>query len=193
MKDDRRRWEERYALGDWVPIDEAARVVERGLRFLPAAGRAWDVASGPGRHSLLLARRGYRVLATDLSWAALHRLRTRSRAEGLQVDPVHADLEAWQPHPRARFDCIINTYFLLRPLFAVFRERLKPGGVLLFETYTVDEIDVLGGDIRRAFALERGELRQAFSDFEIVTYEEGVLETAGGERGLARMIARKRS
>jgi hypothetical protein len=61
----------------------------------------------------------------------------------------------------------------------------------LVETFNVDEIEVLGGDIRRAYALERGELKQVFGDFEMLLYEEGVFEEAEGERGLARMVARR--
>lgn len=191
MKEDRKRWEERYAVGDWILADEAAWVLQRGRPFLRPPGLVWDVASGPGRHSVLLARLGFRVLATDISWEALRRLRERARSESLPICPVHVDLEIWRPRPGPRFDVILDTYFLLRPLFAVFRESLKPGGLVLFETYNVDEIDLLGGDIRRAYALERGELRESFRDFKILHYEEGVLMTDDGERGLARMIARK--
>jgi SAM-dependent methyltransferase len=193
VKEERRRWEERYAAGDWISIDEPAAVVRRAEGRLPAAGLAWDVACGAGRHSLLLARHGLHVLATDLSWQGLRRLGARAQVEALPIFPVHADLETWRPRPGPRFDVIVNTYFLLRDLFPVYRETLKPGGWLLFETYNVDEIEMLGGDIRRAFALERTELRDAFGDFEILEYEEGVLQTDEGERGLARMIARKRA
>jgi hypothetical protein len=45
--------------------------------------------------------------------------------------------------------------------------------------------------VRREFALERGELKAAFRELELLHYEEGVLETDEGERGLARMIARR--
>ncbi|MGH7546151.1 MAG: class I SAM-dependent methyltransferase [Gemmatimonadota bacterium] len=191
MSDERRRWEERYAEGDWLPIDEPAVVVASAERLLPRSGLAWDVACGSGRHALFLARRGLRVIATDLSLEALLRVSARARVEALPVFPVHADLETWRPARGPRFDLIVNTYFLRRDLFVVYREALTPGGLLLFETYNVDEIETLGGDIRRTFALERGELRAAFEDLDILTYDEGVLETDEGERGLARMIARK--
>ncbi len=85
----------------------------------------------------------------------------------------------------------MNTRFLLRRLFPIYRSALEPGGLLIFETYNVDEIEVLGGDIRRAYALERKELLEAFGDFELLLYEEGVFEEAEGERGLARLVGRK--
>ena len=55
----------------------------------------------------------------------------------------------------------------------------------------VDELEVLGGDIRREFALERGEVQAAFADLETLLYEEGVFERREGERGLSRLVARK--
>jgi tellurite methyltransferase len=191
VRGDRARWDARYAAGDWVPIDEVAEVVARAWDRLPTSGWAWDVACGAGRHSLRLARRGLHVLATDLSWEGLRRCQARARPEGLWVYPVCADLEVWRPRPGALFDVIVNTYFLLRRLFPLYREHLRPGGWLLVETYHVDEIDVCGGDIRRAYALERGELLREFGDLEILEHAEGVFETSAGERGLGRLIARK--
>jgi hypothetical protein len=53
----------------------------------------------------------------------------------------------------ATFDVVVKTYFLLRSTFPLLREGLRPGGLPVFETYDVDEIDTLGGDIRREYAL----------------------------------------
>jgi SAM-dependent methyltransferase len=189
-QEDRARWDERYRIGDWADIDEPAAILEDAEPWLEPPGRALDVACGAGRNSLYLARRGYTVIAADISWEGLRRLARRARHERLPVHPVHADLERFGLPP-GTFDLIVNSRFLLRALFPLFRRALKPGGLLLIETFNVDEIDLLGGDIRRAFALEHGELREAFADFELLVYEEGVLEQPEGERGLARLIARK--
>lgn len=189
-EDDRVRWDERYAEGDWADVDEPARILEDAEAWLGEPGLALDVACGAGRNALWLARHGFKVIAVDISWEGLQRVQRRTRDENFDIQLVHADLESFALPPDT-FDLIINSRFLLRPLFAAFRNVLKPGGLLLVETFTVDEIDVLGGDIRRAYALERGELRQAFQDFELLMYEEGVFEEDEGERGLARMIARR--
>lgn len=186
--DDRARWEERYRAGDWADVDEPAEIVRDGLDWLKPPGTALDLACGAGRNALFLARQGFGVLAVDVSRAGLERL--DRRIGDLRIQPVHADLERFGTADDA-FDVIVNTRFLLRSVFPLIRSALRPGGILLFETYHVDELDVLGGDIRRAYVLERGELRRAFADFELLLYEEGVFERAEGERGLARMIARK--
>lgn len=187
---DRGRWDERYRTGDWADIDEPSAILSEATPWLEPPGPALDLACGAGRNALFLAARGFHVMAVDISWEGLSRLARRSRSASQRIQPVHADLERFEARSEA-FGLIVNTHFLLRSTFPLIRRSLRPGGILLFETYNTDEIDLLGGDIRREYALERGELRKAFSDFEILLYEDGVVERAEGERGLARMIARK--
>ena len=188
--DDRARWDERYRNGDWADTDEPGTILKQAEDWLRTPGLVLDVACGAGRNSLYLARLGFTVISIDISWEGLQRLARRARAEGLPIYIVHADLERFVLKDEC-FDVIINNRFLLRSLYPAFKRALKPGGLLLFETLTVDEIEVLGGDIRREFALERGELKDAFGDLEILLYEEGVFEEPEGERGLARLIGRK--
>lgn len=187
-------WDDRYADGDWVDVREPAAIVAEAEQWLSVPGVALDLACGAGRNALFLAERGWRVLAVDLSLDALRLLTSRaaSRAESpdLSILPVLADLERFGVRPDA-FDLVINTHFLLRSLFPLIRSTLKAGGILLFETYSICEIEELGGDIRREYTLERGELSRAFDDFELLYYAEGVFEREEGERGLVRMIAQK--
>jgi tellurite methyltransferase len=147
------------------------------------------VACGAGRNTLFLARRGWRVMGVDLSVEGLRLLDRRARSEGLPVLPVLADAGAFLVRPRS-FDLVVNTFFLLREAFPLLRQALRPGGLLLFETFSVLELDELGGDIRREFALEQGELLRAFPDLQVLLHEEGIFERDEGERGLARLVAR---
>ena len=183
-------WDERYAEGDWADTGEPATIVTDALPWLARPGLALDLACGAGRNALFLARRGWRVVGMDLSVEGLRILGRRARSEGLPVLPVLADAGRFQVRPGA-FDLVVNTHFLLRGSFPLIRSALRPGGLLLFETFSVLELEELGGDIRRAFALERGELLQAFQGFQVLLHEEGVFERGEGERGLARLIARK--
>lgn len=188
--DDRERWDVRYREGDRTGAGRPSRIVEDALRWLPRSGFALDVACGAGRNAVALAERGLRVLAVDLSAEGLRLTLRRAGARSLPIQPVRADLGRFALRP-GRFDVVVNTRFLLREAFPLIRDALAPGGLLLFETYHEDELDVLGGDIRRAFVLEAGELRRAFEDFEVLLHEEGVFEREEGERGLSRLVARK--
>lgn len=158
--------------------------------WLPREGRALDLACGAGRNALALAERGLRVLAVDLSVEGLRLAARRARERALPVQPVLADLRRFAVRPGS-VRVVVNTRFLCRETFALIREALAPGGLVLFETFHADELDVLGGDIRRDFVLEPGELRAAFRGLEILLHEEGVFRRPEGERGLARLVARK--
>ena len=190
-EDPRERWDARYAVGDWVDARQPAVLLADAEPWLGPPGVALDLAAGAGRNALFLAERGWRVLAADLSFEGLGRLDRRARRKRLPVLPVLARLPRLGVRPGA-FDLVVNTHFLCRPAFPLIRRALRPGGLLLFETYSVHELEELGGDVRREYCLERGELRSAFDDFEVLLYEEGVFERQEGERGLARLIARKK-
>ncbi|MBW3534309.1 MAG: class I SAM-dependent methyltransferase [Gemmatimonadetes bacterium] len=187
----RARWDARYREGDWADVHEPAEVLLRAQPWLPAEGLALDLACGAGRNALFLAERGLPVVAVDLSIEGLRLTSRRARDRGLPVWPVHADLERFAVRTGG-FQVVVDVRFLLRSAFDLIVDALAPGGLLVFETFSVDEIDVLGGDIRREYALERGELRRAFPDLEVLVHEEGVFRRPEGERGLARLIARKR-
>ncbi|MFQ5690363.1 MAG: class I SAM-dependent methyltransferase [Gemmatimonadota bacterium] len=178
--------------GDWVDVRRPAAILLDAEPWLASPGVALDLACGAGRNALFLAERGWRVLAVDLSRDGFRRLSRRARSRGLTIQPVLADLERFGVRP-GRVDLVVNTHFLLRSLFPLIRAALRPGGLLLFETFGIDELETLGGDVRRAYVLERGELPRAFPGFEILLHEEGVFEREEGERGLARLIARKRA
>src|SRR5262249_1922213 len=132
-------------------------------------GRVLDVAAGAGRNAVFLARRGCRVEAIDIAFGGLQRAITAAREEGLQIDAVQADLECF-PLPRARYDAVINIRYLQRSLFAPLQNAVKPGGIVVFETFLIDQ-QAIGHPRNPAYLLQHGELRAAFSGFDIVTYD----------------------
>ncbi|MEU8779497.1 class I SAM-dependent methyltransferase [Streptomyces sp. NPDC048606] len=65
------------------PDENLVDALDRGVL---TPGRALDLGCGPGRNSLYLAARGFRVDAVDLSPTALDWARERARAAGADVD-----------------------------------------------------------------------------------------------------------
>ena len=68
-------------------------VTTRALdRCLPRAGRILDIGGGPGRYTIWLARRGYRVVLADLSPNLLEIARAKIAEAGVQshVEAVEA-------------------------------------------------------------------------------------------------------
>jgi SAM-dependent methyltransferase len=92
------------------------------------------------------------------------------------------------PLPRSAFDLIVVTRYLQRDLFPTLREALKPGGVLVYETFTVRQRERGSGPTSAAYLLEEGELAGYFSGFDVVFYEETLSPEA-----VARLVARKPS
>ena len=93
--------------------------------------------------------------------------------------------------PQERYDAVINIRYLQRSLFEPLRHALRPGGLLLFETYLIDQ-QRLGHPRNPAFLLQPNELRTAFSACEILAYQEGLVQTGAESAYLARLLARRR-
>jgi tellurite methyltransferase len=186
MSNDRQRWEERYARGcHSLGEPPSDFLVEHAALF---HGRILDVAAGAGRSAVFLARRGHRVEAIDISLKGLRLLRSMAVRERLDILAVQADLETF-PLPLARYDAAVNIRYLQRSLFLPLQRALKPGGVILFETFLIDQQHI-GHPHNPEFLLKRGELRAAFAGCEMLVYEEGLFATTPPAY-LARMIARR--
>ena len=142
--------------------------IVRWAHLIAPQGRVLDVAAGSGRHARWLAARGHVVTALDRDAEAMAALR------GI-AEVVVADIERgpW-PLPGRRFDAVIVTNYLWRPLLPAIVAATGPGGVLLYETFAVGNATV-GRPANPEFLLLPGELLGAASGLRIVAYEDGFL------------------
>ncbi|HXL23041.1 MAG TPA: class I SAM-dependent methyltransferase [Candidatus Dormibacteraeota bacterium] len=194
-------WDARHRAAAREAAPEPSSIVLELLPLLPH-GPALDLACGTGRHTLVLAGRGQNVTAVDASAVALSILEERAReasmavwrGNGLGERPAHsgrgillveADLEATEL-PAASFDLILCVQYLQRSLFAQMASALRPGGMLLFETYTRAQMDLSGGPRNPEFLLGTHELRGAFPGLRTIFYRE-----LRAEKGIASLLAQK--
>jgi SAM-dependent methyltransferase len=121
------------------------------------------VACGPGRHARLFLDRGLQVVAVD---------RDSQQIPGARF--IRADLEDGSPWPLAgeRFEGVVVTNYLHRPLFPHLLASLAPGGVLIYETFMVGN-ERYGKPSNPKFLLQPGELLEAFRDLTVKAFEEG--------------------
>ncbi len=146
--------------------------VRRFARLIPADAAALDLACGGGRHARLLAARRCRVDAVDRDAAALAGL---SGTPG--VTPLCADLEGapW-PYPGRGWDAIVVTNYLHRPLLPLLIEALRPGGVLIYETFMLGN-ERFGRPGNPAFLLRPEELLQAVAGrLAVLAFEQGEVD-----------------
>ncbi|MDE2398514.1 MAG: class I SAM-dependent methyltransferase [Burkholderiales bacterium] len=150
-------------------MQEVSDWVARWAHLIRPGGSVLDLACGSGRHLRWLAARGFAVTGVDRDAEALAPL------AGL-AEIVVADLESgpW-PLPGRRFDAVIVTNYLWRPLAPHLRDSLAEGALYLHETFA-DGNEALGRPRRPEFLLRRGELLEIAAGLGVVAYEEGRLE-----------------
>ncbi|MGD0671929.1 MAG: methyltransferase domain-containing protein [Candidatus Binatus sp.] len=180
-------WDERHR---GQPPGAAEPFLAARLARIPR-GVALDVAAGRGRNALALARAGMRVLAVDRSAEAMRIAAAAARAARLAIWPVVANLDSFHLKDES-FDVIVNINFLDRALFPKFIRALRPAGILIAETFLVDQAAIAQPRDPR-FLLDHGELRALAGGLEIEEYREGLTVSASGQRAFrASMVARRR-
>lgn len=191
MQDAAKEWDERYRQGRTMPDEPAALLVEN-LSLLPKGGKALDIAMGTGRNALYLASLGFRVTGVDVSAVAVDKCREKAERLGLPIEALVADLER-SPLPSNEYDLIVNFYYLQRSLTAQIVAALRTGGVLVFESFTIDQLQFGWGPKSPDHLLRPGELREMFAEMEPLLYHEGVVQGDRGPKAVASLIGRKRA
>jgi len=193
----RDRWNERYASGAFEPFPDAPAewLVQHAALLREAVAsadepRAIDIACGDGRNARLLAELGFAVDAVDISDVAIAALRQAAAERGLRVDARVMDLER-DALPVDAYDVVVCTRYLQRDLFAALARALRSAGLLLAETFSRAHVEELGKELNPAYVLDRGELREAFAELEVIDYHEGVVDRGGAPRGVASIVARR--
>lgn len=156
------------------PDATAARASAWVARFAPliaADACVLDLACGYGRHARFFAARGNHVVAVDRDAAALATLAGDER-----IATRALDLEAGRwPLPGERFDAIVVTNYLHRPLLPFLLAALADDGVLIYETFARGNA-AYGRPANPDFLLQRDELLQvAAGGLTVVAFEQGFL------------------
>jgi len=192
MNDSERFWDERYRNEEAVPERGPADFLVEHRHLLPLAGRALDVATGTGRNALYLASLGYEVTGIDVSGVAVERCRAEAARRGLRVEAVQADLGSYRLLVGV-YDVAVDFYYLQRDLAPSLADALRPGGVLVFESFTTEQRRFGWGPVQDDFLLRPGELRSLFAGLEELVYREGLVESQSGRgtKAVAGLVARK--
>jgi tellurite methyltransferase len=163
-----------------------ARFLMENLSLLPK-GRALDVAMGYGRNAVFLAQAGFEVEGVDISPEATAGALKAAKEAGVRLTVRVADLEhAYVIEPGA-YNVIICFNYLHRPLIPEIRKGIRSRGMVVYETFIVDQAR-FGRPRNTDHLLEHNELLNLFCDFRCLRYHEGLMET---RRAVAGIIAEK--
>ena len=157
------------------------------------SGLALDIAMGNGRNAIYLATRGFDVDGVDVDPDVVAQARATARRFHAPIRAIIGNVEdGTHIIPLETYDVILNFNFLHRPLFRDIKDGLKPGGVVVFQTYLEEQLR-FGLPRNPAHLLKAGELAQVFSDFEILRVHERVDSAVPGGPpcALAGIVAKK--
>lgn len=194
------RWDERYTGEEYFfgtePNDFLAEVADRVPR-----GDVLCLADGEGRNGVYLATLGNHVTSIDASSVALDKANKLAAAKGTSLTTIHADLAEYDLG-EDRWDCIVCIFFHMQPEFrrtmhARVARALKPGGYLILEAYTPEQLKFRTGGPPVAEMLQTLEtLQEDFPDLEFVQAEEKEREVHegkghAGHSSVVQLLARK--
>ncbi|MBM4124052.1 MAG: dihydroneopterin aldolase [Nitrospira sp.] len=161
-------------------------------------GTVLDLAAGQGRNALFLAAKGYAVEGVDRDESALAALADAARQRRIKhLTLRHLDMESGRDlssdFPGERYDAIVVFFYLHRPLFPMLLRALKPGGMLIYETFLIDNHLRHHHPRRQEFCLAHNELLRLAEGLRVLHYDEGA-HTGGQGHGpsfTARLLAEK--
>jgi SAM-dependent methyltransferase len=168
--------------------NEPSRFLMEHVALFPP-GRALDVAAGPGRNAVFLAKEGFVVDAVDNSRVGLSMARELAREAGVGLNLIFSDLERYVIRP-GRYDLIVVFYYLNRELFPAMVEGLRPGGYVVFESFTARDNQRTQSKNPHHY-LAPNELLALGRGLFVVKYEEVTVLEQNMPRNVARLIARK--
>jgi SAM-dependent methyltransferase len=165
----------------------ASPFLVENISLLPK-GRALDIAMGNGRNTIYLAKMGFAASGVDISEEAVKTALERAQAAGVKIDARVADIETGgYLIDKDAYDVIICFNYLHRPLISQIRDGLKVGGMVVYQTYTVDQLQ-FGKPSNPDFLLAYNELLEMFRGFRCLRYHEGIMDD---RKAVAGIIARK--
>ncbi len=156
----------------------------RHAHLLTAGMNLLDVACGHGRHARFFAARGLEVLAVDRDAEALASL---AGVPGVRTEQRDLEADAW-PYAEASFDAVLVCNYLWRPRWEALVATLRPGGLLLYETFMQGH-ERYGKPSRPEFLLADNELLvRCLPTFSVLAYEQG--DEGGAVK--QKIVARRR-
>ena len=167
-------------------IDSPNQFLVENADLLPK-GQTLDVAMGSGGNAVYLARMGFEVEGVDISAEAANKALELARTTGVSLRARVADLEGNYHIQKSSYDVIICFNYLQRSLIQQVKDGLRTGGMVVYETFIVDQVH-FGKPKNPDHLLKHNELLDFFRDFRCLRFLEGIFES---RKAIASIIAQK--
>lgn len=187
---DRMKWNKRYNTNEYLYGKEPIKFLEENINVL-TKGKALVLAMGEGRNAVFLARNGFDVDGCDISEIAVKKGILLANENNVTINAFVADLEKYEIASN-KYDLITCFYYTQRDLIPQIRNGLKKGGIAMFETYIIDQLEYgpdAPGPKNPDYLLKHNELLDLFRDFRVLYYREGEIAP---NKSVASLIAQKK-
>jgi tellurite methyltransferase len=166
-----------------------------------------DLGCGQGRDILFMLANGFQVTGVDKSQEGLRQIQDVAKAKGMptaSLDLICEDIADFNIEEN-KFD-IISAYNSLQFLpkdYALLvlesiKSNLKKNGYIIISAFTIDDPSYKTVGVHGRCYFGHGELKNIFSDLNIIMYEEKILNDSGHPglpephiHGVVKIIAQK--
>ena len=171
-KDEKSMWDTKYSHSQYVFGKTPAKFLAANFDYIPSGSTVLDIGMGEGRNAVFLARKGYKVVGIDISSVAVRKARALAQEFGVRIETIVASMTDYKI-PDASYDAIICFYYVERSLHEKMMKWLRPGGILIYEAHTENQLKVPGNEhYSRKYLLRPGELLGLFPALKLLKYEE---------------------
>ena len=142
-------WNSRFSEPGYAYGTEPNAFLTTQTRHFQPGMKALAVADGEGRNGVWLAQQGLDVLSVDGSEVGLRKARELAKSRGVSIGTELADLTKWK-WPEHEFDIVAAIFIHFPPehrarMHDKMLRALKPGGVLIMEAFTPEQLEYKTG------------------------------------------------
>jgi cyclopropane fatty-acyl-phospholipid synthase-like methyltransferase len=194
-------WNQRFSQPGYTYGTEPNAFLVSQKNYLKPGMKALAVADGEGRNGVWLAQQGLEVLSVDGSEVGLRKTQELAKSRGVAIHTELAELTKWI-WPENEFDLVVAIFIHFPPEHrARMHEKmlgaLKPGGLLLLEAFTPEQLEYrTGGPPVAEMLYTAGMLRDDFKAGEVLRLEEALTDLQegpghSGRAAVARLVLQK--
>jgi len=186
-------WNQRYAVTDYIYGTEPNSFLAEhaGMLIDPVL----SLAEGEGRNAVYLASLGFTVHGVDGSDVGLAKAHALARSRGVEIQTEVADLARFEPEENYYGSVVSISAHLpsavRNKLYPRVERCLKPGGIILLEAYTEDQLAKhTGGPKDPDLLMTRAKIEREFPNFEPILLRELEREVCEGtyHTGIASVV-----
>lgn len=180
-------WNKSFSKETYVYGKQANTFVVEMTEQLKEARYVGCFAEGEGRNAVHLAKQGHQVTVFDQSDEGLTKAEQLAEEEGVHIDTVQADLTKKEMEA-AQFDAAVMVFghvpkesqsFLIEQMI----RSVKPGGVVLFEVYSEDQLAYgTGGPKDKRMLYSPEDVLHWISEYKCLHFYYGEADRTEGER-----------